>query len=118
MRRHCEALRGQQPPVDAPAADGVPQEALAPPVALPEEQEARSSEEEPPRSEREGATQAGEALKVYLEGSKAEPGNAACKNGIAEAKASIRQHQQRYEDYWGDRAKASGVQVGDEGAES
>ena len=65
-----------------------------------------------------GMGQAGEALKVYLEGSKAEPGNAACKNGIAEAKASIRQHQQRYEDYWGDRAKASGVQVGDEGAES
>ena len=48
-----------------------------------------------------GMGQAGEALKVYMSGLKAEPGNDACKNGIAEAKESIRMHQQRYEDMWG-----------------
>ena len=48
-----------------------------------------------------GMGQAGEALKVYMAGLKADPGNGACKNGIAEAKASIRAHQQRYEDMWG-----------------
>ena len=48
-----------------------------------------------------GLGQAGEALKVYMAGLKAEPGNDPCKKGIAEAKESIRMHQQRYEEMWG-----------------
>ena len=48
-----------------------------------------------------GLGQAGEALKTYKAGLKADPGNEACKGGIAEAKESIRMHQQRYEDMWG-----------------
>ena len=54
-----------------------------------------------------GMGQAGEALKVYKAGLKAEPGNVACKNGIASAKESIRMHQQRYEDMWGKSSPAS-----------
>ena len=48
-----------------------------------------------------GMGQSGEALKVYKAGLKAEPGNQACKSGIAEAKESILRHRQRYEEMWG-----------------
>ena len=50
-----------------------------------------------------GMGQAGEALKVYKAGLRAEEGNVACVSGIAEAKEAIRMHQQRYQDMWGDK---------------
>ena len=50
-----------------------------------------------------GQGQAGEALKVYKQGLAAEPGNAACKDGIADAKEAIRRNQRAYEEFTGEK---------------
>ena len=50
-----------------------------------------------------GKGQAGEALKVYKQGLAAEPGNAACKDGIADAKEAIRRNRRAYEEFTGEK---------------
>jgi len=48
-----------------------------------------------------GLGQAGEGVKAYLAGLQVEPGNEFLKEGLREAKESIKQHQARYEEMWG-----------------
>jgi stress-induced-phosphoprotein 1 len=48
-----------------------------------------------------GLGQGGEAVKAYVAGLAAEPGNEALREGLAEAKRAIRAAQDRYEEMWG-----------------
>lgn len=51
-----------------------------------------------------GLGQGGEALKAYLAGLKVDPENISLKEGLSEAKESIRAAKARYEEYWGKSA--------------
>ena len=53
-----------------------------------------------------GLGQGGEAVKAYLAGLAVEPESEALRAGLAEAKAAIRQAQDRYKDMWGKDAPA------------
>mmetsp|Transcript_24682 Transcript_24682/g.80721 ORF Transcript_24682/g.80721 Transcript_24682/m.80721 type:complete len:298 (+) Transcript_24682:272-1165(+) len=48
-----------------------------------------------------GSGQAGEGVKAYLAGLQLEPENEFLKEGLKDAKQSIRDHQKRYEEMWG-----------------
>jgi stress-induced-phosphoprotein 1 len=51
-----------------------------------------------------GLGQGGEAVKAYLAGLVVDPGSAALRAGLAEAKAAIRVAQGRYTEMWGKQA--------------
>ena len=53
-----------------------------------------------------GLGQGGEAVKAYLAGLAVEPESEALRAGLAEAKAAIRQAQERYKEMWGKDAPA------------
>ena len=55
-----------------------------------------------------GLGQGGEAVKAYLAGLAVEPESEALRAGLAEAKAAIRQAQDRYKEMWGKDAPHSG----------
>eukprot|EP00227_Mantoniella_beaufortii_P008662 CAMPEP_0197596448 /NCGR_PEP_ID=MMETSP1326-20131121/25102_1 /TAXON_ID=1155430 /ORGANISM="Genus nov. species nov., Strain RCC2288" /LENGTH=130 /DNA_ID=CAMNT_0043162949 /DNA_START=21 /DNA_END=409 /DNA_ORIENTATION=- len=54
-----------------------------------------------------GLGQGGEAVKAYLAGLAAEPESESLREGLAEAKAKIREGQTKYEEMWGKQAPAS-----------
>ena len=60
-----------------------------------------------------GLGQGGEAVKAYLAGLAVEPESEALRAGLAEAKAAIRQAQDRYKEMWGKDAPHSGSSAED-----
>ena len=61
-----------------------------------------------------GLGQGGEAVKAYVAGLAAEPGNEALREGLAEAKRAIRAAQDRYEEMWGKPAPGAAAAEDDD----